>query len=615
MVLLINLIFGFSLLHSEFNAFFNKEYSESRLKKHVAFLSSDDLEGRLTGTQGEQLAAQYAATYFKSLGLEPAGDNGTFFQKFNFTAGVSLSKNNSFKLINSNGLIKKLKLNEDWRPLSFSDNGSFNTSELIFAGYGITAPASGAFPSYDSYQNLNVKNKWVLVFRYSPEKIDKEQIRHLAPYISPRYKVFTAKEHGAKGVIFVSGPNSRVNHELIPLAFDASFSGSGIAAISVTDKVASSLLENTPHSLKKLQDALDAGHLNKIPSLKENTLSGLIEIQQNKQTGHNVLARLKIKAKNAQTIVLSAHLDHLGRGTMNGSRGSENERAMIHNGADDNASGVAVVLETAMALSQLNAKQPIHGNKDILFALWSGEELGLLGSSSFMQKYQATIKNDVPGPPIIANINMDMIGRLQDKLVIQGIASSTAWLKLIHKIIPENILPLITQDDPYLPTDSTSFYLQGIPAINLFTGAHDEYHTTRDKADTLNYPGLNKISHFVIKFILALESYKQPIDYQQRSKPHNIHGRGFRVYLGTIPDYSNSNASGMKLAGVRLDSPAHQAGLKQNDVIVRLAGKKIHDIYDYTFVMGSLVIGDTVDVVVVRDQKELSLKITAKSRD
>lgn len=616
------IITGFFLFFSGFsqaNTLQNKSHCisyQKNLHDHVTFLSSKALEGRLTGTPGETLATEYVANVFYCLGLEPAGDEGTFFQKFVFNAGSSLGKGNSFFITSQQGTTKSLILNQEWRPLSFSDTISFASDKLVFAGYGITAPALGKLPAYDSYKGLNVKGKWVVVFRYTPEKISKEQSQHLSQYASPRYKVFTAKEHGAKGIIFVSGPNAQVKDELIPFSFDGSLAGSGLVALSVKDQILDDLLKNNHLSLKKLQDKLDMGHqLDSSPLLTPIKLTGHISIQQNKKSGRNVLAKLRVRENANQMLVVSAHVDHLGRGELTGSRATAHEKKFIHYGADDNASGVASVLDAALKLGALKAQGQLHGDKDILFAIWSGEELGLLGSAHFIKEFKKKSKNQASLPNLNANINLDMVGRLRKNLILQGVASSTAWAKLIQQVNNQHAIPLVTQADPYLPTDSTSFYLHGIPTLNFFTGAHDEYHTFRDQPQTLNYAGMKNITLFLVDLILGLEKMPAAMDYRQVAKTERLPRERFKIYLGTIPDYASPDVRGVKLAGVTKDSPAEQAGLKANDIILKLAGKKIDNIYDYTFVLGALRVGEEVALVVQRDNKKVAMTIVARARE
>ncbi len=594
------------------------EITKKNLRTHVRFLCSDALEGRLTGSIGEKLAAQYVANIFRDLGLEPAGSNGTFFQAFNFTAGVSLGKNNLFTIKNQKGEAKNLQLDREWRPLSFSDQGRFNITELIFAGYGIKAPALGELPPYDSYHGLNVRNKWVAVFNGAPEKISSEQLRQINPYTSLRYKAFTAKEHGAKGVIFLNGGTANIQNNLIQLTSDSSLSGSGLSALAVQDEVLDDLLNHNKHqlnSLKKMRAKLNPGQLHSLPVIAGLKISGNIDIKKNIKRGRNVLAKLRMAPNATQIVVVGAHLDHLGRGTLTGSRKRSNEVGMIHAGADDNASGVACVLEAAAQLSNLKAQGKLRGNKDILLAAWSGEEIGVLGSSHFVKNFIQTTADKSLYPSIDAAINLDMVGHLREKLVLQGTGSSTDWPKIIMRSNLKHPIQLITQSDPYLPTDSTSFYLHGVPTLNFFTGAHDNYHTPRDKPETLNYEGIKIVADRLVDVILTLEEKPGPMNYSQVKKTNDNPEREFKIYLGTIPDYASADISGVKLSGVASNSPAEQAGLKQNDVIIKLAGKDINDIYDYTFVLNTLRVGEPAELAALRGHEKVVLTVVARYRE
>ena len=327
------------------------------------------------------------------------------------------------------------------------------------------------------------------------------------------------------------------------------------------------------------------------------------------QQGRNVLARLRVDSKSKQVLLVGAHLDHLGYG-IGGSLAREEEQGLVHSGADDNASGVASLLEAAVQLTEIQKQGQLHGQKDILFAAWSGEEIGILGSSHFIKNYSS---NDNQ-PKIVADINLDMVGRLQDKLILQGIGSSSLWPQLLEQANANSSLALILQTDPYLPTDSTAFYVQGIPSINFFTGAHAEYHSPRDKPETLNYAGMEKITGFLVHLILEIENHSGFIDYKEVVQTTSHEGRGVKVYLGTIPDYAGLEVNGLGLAGVTKGSPAEQAGLKSKDVVVELAGKKIHDIYGYTSALNALSVGEPVKIVVLRGNDRVVLHIVPKTR-
>jgi hypothetical protein len=556
------------------------------LQKHVTYLSSPALEGRLTGSPGERLATDYIAAYFKQLGLMPAGDHGSYFQEFDFTAGVALGNNNHLTLTDSSGKTTELILNKDWRPLAFSDDATFANSEFIIAGYGITAPALGILPTYDSYKNLNLKNKWVIVYRYLPENISTARRQQLSQYSSLRYKAYSAKEHGARGIIFVNDPNAK--DELIPLSFDTSLAGSGIVALSVSNKVLADLLNS-------------------------HKFSGQTNIAKITRHGRNVIAKLTVGTNPNEMLLIGAHVDHLGHGELSGSRANDHEKGKIHPGADDNASGVASIMEVAAKLRDLKAQGKLSGNHDILLAAWSGEEFGILGSSHFVNDFKQTRAALRPG--IAAAINLDMVGHLGDKLVLQGCGSSADWPGLLNRLNQSHSFSLLLQNDPYLPTDSTAFYLQGVPTLNFFTGATNAYHSPNDIAATLNYQGIKQIDDLLVALILELEAKSDMISFQSVPKPGHRSQHSLQIYLGTIPDYTSGVTMGVKLAGVAQNSPAQRAGLQHNDVIIELAGNRIHDIYDYTYALNALHPGVPAKMKVKRGDANIDLMVVARFRD
>lgn len=595
------------------------EISANDLRLHITHLASDVMEGRLTGTEGEQRATDYVASVFQSLGLEPAGDNGTFFQHFEFTAGVSLSPENRLTL-RKDGVPSRqdYAVDKDWRPLAFSQTGVFDPGGIVFAGYGIVAPATDEYDKYDAFAHLDVADQWVLVFRYLPEGISPEWRQHLTHHASLRYKVMVARDRGARGLLVVSGPNSQVKDELVKLSFDASLAGTSIAAMSVSDDLAEQLLKPSGKSLKELQAALDTGEAMmgfQIPGL---TLEVAIDIQQEERMGRNVLARLNAAENAGRTaIVIGAHVDHLGRGSGPGSLARGNEADRIHYGADDNASGVAGVLEIAQYLAAQKAKGELPIRRNVLFALWSGEELGLLGSSYFTRTFGG--KGTEPStltPGIAAYLNLDMIGRLDKTLILQGVGSSSTWpWEIERRNVPVG-LPIVTENDSYLPTDATSFYLKGVPILSAFTGAHEDYHTPGDTADKINYAGAEKITRLMAFMTRSLATREDTPDYLVMERPGSSIGRvNLRAYLGTIPDYAQGDVAGVKLAGVAKGGPADRAGVQGGDIIVELAGQKIENIYDYTYAMAALKIGVPVEMVVTREDQRLTLTVTPGSRE
>ena len=206
----------------------------------------------MTGSTGERKATAYVAAYLDHLGLKPAGDNGTWFQKFDFPNGVEMGPKNQLELT-IDRKSESLQVNQDWRPLSFSGNLQIDPTDIVFAGYGIVAPQQGSEEEYDSYVHLDVKNKWVFVFRFLPENVSPERRRFFKTHAELHKKIFHARQQGAKGVIVVSGPNSQVREQLVPLRNDFSPSGSSIAAISVTDEVGQKILQAAGKDIQILQ--------------------------------------------------------------------------------------------------------------------------------------------------------------------------------------------------------------------------------------------------------------------------------------------------------------------------------------------------------------------------
>ncbi|MDZ4861116.1 MAG: M28 family peptidase [Candidatus Hydrogenedentes bacterium] len=584
------------------------------IKRHVYYLASDVLAGRLTGAEGERLATDYVAEAFKDLGLRPAGDDGGFFQPFDFTAGVSLAANNKFTVIVGEKTTE-FAVDSDWRPLAFSKTGAFD-APIVFAGYGLAAPELDSLSEYDSYVHLDVTDKWVLMLRYIPEDVSTERRLHLTQYAGLRQKAMVARDRGATGVLIVSGPNSAAAQQLVPLNVDASFAGSGLTAISITSAIADALLQPTGKTLKQLQDQLDTGDPVMGFPVPDARVAAFVDIKQERRTGRNVLARLDPPSgPTPSTVVVGAHVDHLGATAGAGSLARDDERARIHSGADDNASGVAGMLEIAQWFVEGERPRPVFENS-ILFAAWSGEELGLLGSAHFVRELAEELNVDTLSPAILAYVNLDMIGRMRKNVVIGGVGSSSIWAEEIPKWNEGIDVPIVTQNDSYLPTDCTSFFVRGVPFINAFTGAHEDYHSPRDTADKVNCEGAAKISKFLANVTRGLAERTKPPDYIGQAKPKDGGtSTGLRAYLGTIPDYAQPDVAGLPLSGVAEGGPAAMAGLKSGDVIIELGGKKVENIYDYTYAIEALKIGAPVKVVVVRKGERHEFEITPSARE
>lgn len=633
---------GLAMLNAKAN---DNDYKPSDVGRHVDYLCRPELGGRLTGTDGERLATAYVASYMSQLGLAPAGTDtfsslidkvkpatsqkvdvasldefGKYFYPFPYTAGVELTGSN--KLVSGS---KEWTLDQDWRPLAFSKSNEIEPTAVVFAGYGIVAPADGDQKEYDSYVHLDVENKWVMVLRQLPSDVSPERRQHLARYSSLRFKAMVARDRGAKGLIVVSGPKSGVRQQLVPLQNDGSLSGTSIAAISVSDALALEWFAKSEDKLEDLQAELDKGEMMMGFELPEVSVWASIQVQPIKRTGTNVLGILRASEDPNQAaksvIIVGAHIDHLGAGGNSSSLARDEERNGIHRGADDNASGVAAMLEIAQSLASQKKAGKLQLKHDILFAAWSGEEMGLLGSAYFADHFHEIYPNlDKPEgnklyPTVAACVNLDMVGRLRENLVLQGIGSSPYWKGEIEKRNAVVGLPITLQADSYLPTDASTFFLKGVPILSAFTGSHSEYHTPRDTPELLNYDGAAQIAKLMGLVTRALATTQSIPEYTEQKAPENQGTRAaMTAYLGSIPDYAQGDIQGVLLSGVSKDGPAAQAGVKAKDIVIELAGRKVENIYDYTYAIEALKVGQETEIVVKRGSQTHRFKVTPQSR-
>lgn len=583
------------------------------VRRDVTILSSEEFGGRFTGSEGEALASAHIIEELKKIGAVPLPGMDGFLQPFDFDAGTTIGKTgNSFRILGAeppDGVGEQVfTLEKGFAPLSFSENGELE-AEVVFAGYGLRTPESASF-SYDSYFGLDVTDKFVLVFRYSPEDAEPSVRQQLNRYAALRYKALIAREKGAKGLIIVSGPNSSNAGKLIPSSMDTGASGSSILAVSVTGDVANAILAPTGKTLAELQTAMDTGNPHvqgmAIPDMKIR-LSVNLEVE--KVRGNNVLAWLPPTVEDGpkELVALGAHYDHLGRGLGGGSLARNSEQDAIHYGADDNASGTSAILEAARIIA---ATQP-ERERGYLFGFWSGEEIGLLGSQHYA--------NNMPMADYkyLAYINADMVGRMQNNnLVVQGTGSSPQWEAVIEQANAPLGLDLTLQEDPMQPTDSQTFYLAGIPALEFFTGLHEDYHRPSDTADKVSMEGVQRSGAFAASLAMRVAGLSPTMEFVrwrgQRERP--TRSAGVRAYTGVIPDYT-ANVTGLRLSSVTPGGPADQAGLLAGDVVVRLGNSDISNIYDYTYALDSVKIGEPLEVIVDRDGTRKTLTLTPARRE
>jgi Peptidase family M28/PDZ domain/PA domain len=579
--------------------------AQSHTKTQVETLAADKFEGRLAGSEGERRAADFIAQELTRLGAKPFPGRKDLFQPFDFTAGMSDA--GSTLVVEKAGAKRAFNTTTQVQALSFSDSSEVS-GPVVFAGYGIVVPESQNF-GYDSYAGLDVKDKVVLVLRYFPEDTDQKTRLIVARYQDLRYKALAARQRGAKGVLVVTGPRSPHAGETVPMSFDTALSGSGIVAASIGGDAGAEIMASTGKALEAVQKELDSGNPHvagfAIPDL---TVTIRAAVARETQTARNVVAYLPATSPtdgvDKPWVALGAHYDHLGRGGNGNSLARKEESGQIHHGADDNASGTAAVLGVA----ELLAKQPRRRN--VLLAFWSGEEMGLLGSTAYVN---APL---VPVAQLAAYLNFDMVGRMLDnKLTVQATGTSPVWGRILEQANVAAGFDLVIQPDPYQPTDVASFNQAGVPCLTFFTSTHTDYHRPTDTADKINFEDLDRVITFAVAIVKRIGDTPEAPQFTKVDQPTESGGgrAAVRIFTGTIPDYA-TNVKGLLLGGVIGGGPAEQAGLQKGDVIVEINGQTIANIYDYTYALETLKIGEPVKVVYMRGDERRETKLTPAAR-
>ena len=532
------------------------------LERHVAVLASDSLEGREIGTIGEWKAAQYIISVFKSAGLSAAGSDG-YLQPFEFTKRIDLGRNCRLAI---NGT--SLQLDSEYVPLQYSASTKFDFTDVVPVDFGIRTDDS----SYDDYAGKKVEGKAVLIKRYAPPA---ERNPHVdfTRYNTFPDKIRIALEHKAAGIFFVT-----------PASEDDTLIGFGVLRVSPKEIP---IIFVKRRALERLGISIDS------PSFA--SASGETELTPVTDTGYNVLGLLP--GKSDTTIILGAHYDHLGWGGP-ASRYTGTEKA-IHPGADDNASGTAALLELAKAFSQ----SP-HSHS-LLFAAFSGEEAGILGSSFYVRHWT------VDSSKVRMMLNMDMIGRLKDQqngLAVFGVGTATEFKPYFDSLKADR-MRLSFLEPGTGPSDHVAFYNSGIPVLHFFSGAHEDYHKPSDTPDKIDYDGLSRVTELAASVVRHFDSLPSPLTFQRTKGTDEGKRRAeYKVTLGIMPDYTTP-AKGLPVGGVTPDRPGEKAGIKKGDIIIRLGTIGIEDIYGYMSALSKFNKGDSATVVVVRAKDTLSLPV------
>jgi len=528
---------------------------KTNLKKHISTLASDEFQGRETGTKGESLAMNYIISEFKEIGLKPKGEK-KFVQEFPFTEGATIGPGTQL-YINE----KNFKANDDFYPMQFSGNGVV-TGYTVKVGFGIYAPKL----NHDDYTNkMNLPKKIFVIETSSPDGNDPHG-KYGDYDLAQRVEV--AKSKGATAVIFI---NSDTTMENPKADFIHKYSASTIPVVFAKGEAAR-MLKN---------------------DVILNCTVGA-DIAKIEKHGHNIIGFIDNKA--AETIVIGAHYDHLGMG---GEGSLYRGDPAIHNGADDNASGTAALIELARMLSGDQDKK-----NNYLIMAFSGEEKGLLGSNYFIKHPTVNLNH------VNYMINMDMVGRLKTDepvLLINGTGTSAAWHTVIDTASMLG-LKVKTTESGVGPSDQTSFYLDSIPAIHFFSGTHSDYHKPSDDEPLINYDGEIKIMH-IIKSVIDKLNDAGKINYIKTKDDSNEDAPRFKVTLGVVPDYA-FEGEGMRIDGVSDGRPAAKAGLLKGDIVIQLGENKVTDMMTYMKALGKFTKGETTKVKVKRGKEEIEKDIT-----
>lgn len=581
------LIFGFGL-----SAQNNPEITIQELKDHIYYLASDSLKGRKPGTPESIMAAEYIRNEFITSGLKPIGENG--FQYFDVVMSVKPGEANMGKFAGENLLFEN-----DFYPASFSSNGSVD-AKVVFGGFGLDVHHDSV--RWNSYENIDVEGKWVMVLRGDPEPDNDESL--FISYAGIRDKALTARDQKAAGILFVKGPQFGNDTLLKKRSFSRVTADVGIPAAFISRNCADRILSESGKKINLLEESIIS---NKKP-FGFNT-GVVLKLQSD-------LERVTITTRNVITviegndpilrneyIVIGAHFDHLGFGG-HGSGSRMPDTIAIHNGADDNASGTAGIIELAERLS--GDKKTFR--RSVVLMAFGAEEMGLLGSQFFVSNPVIDLKD------VKVMINFDMIGRLDtasNSVMVAGTGTAVEMENILTDYEKNTGLSFGHSPEGYGASDHASFYASGVPVLFFSTGAHKDYHTPMDDADKINYQGEKEILDYVYPIIIDLINRDDNLTFKEAGpkKKTTGYGRGLKVKLGIMPDFTSSKNDGLGVGGVTNGGPASKAGMLKGDKIIAINGMEVTNIYDYMNRLKKLKPGQTISVDIIRNNEKKVLVV------
>ena len=595
----------------------NEHDSEAveRYLEHVRFLAAPEMRGRGAGMPELDNAAEYIANRFRAAGLQPAGERGTFLQPFELTTGASMGEANSMRVERPRGT-SELEVGKEYSPINFSASGEVE-GEVVFAGYGASADEL----DYDDYFHFDVTDKIVLLLRYEPdffrgESKDSDQEsgrgrnRQYTRHSHLIAKAIQARNRGAKAVLLVnSRSRGRRGDRLIRFGSVSGPTNAGIPMVQVKSDIVERWLRGSGRSLRLLQRDIEASKQPQSFALASSLrIKVSVDVEHERATVSNVAAYLP--GSTTDYVVVGAHYDHLGLGSE--SSLSQSRVGEIHPGADDNASGVAGILEFARKYSNRERKPRLG----LLFLAFAGEEIGLLGSSHWVDNPTLPLENAV------AMLNFDMVGRIQSrKLYVGGIGTAEPFGKLVEQAAAEHSLKVDTSRSGYSSSDHTSFAAKKIPVLFFFSGLHSDYHKPGDTADKIDGEAAVSLLGVAARVVEGIEALEDRLAFVEDT-PDSSHGRpsgdgggggGYGPWFGSIPDFGEV-PNGVKFADVRPGSPAAEAGLRGGDILTHWNDAPVENLYDFTYALRDSEVGELVQVRVLRDGQEVTAGVTLAER-
>ena len=566
------------------------DISEKDIVKHIRFLSDNKRAGRYPGTRGSKDVIAYLINQLKSYGVQPAGEGSSFKQTFSILDSVKIGRNNSLKIND-----RPLNIEKDYIPLWFSGNSSVS-AEVVFAGYGINLITDSLV--WNDYKDLNVDGKWVMVMRHSPERENPHSV--YAPHSDLHKKMIEARDRGAAGIIFISQVEDST---LIPFKYIPGYSKSGIPAIQIDNEVADNILNSVGSSRKIIQDKMNNNLKPESFKISNIKISANVELKNIYSRAANVIG--KIVSRNHkyrdEYVVIGAHFDHLGYGGP-GSGSLKPDTNAIHNGANDNASGTAGLLELAHKLQ--NNRQLLK--RSILLIGFDAEERGLLGSKYFIQNPTVEKSN------IVTMINMDMIGKMKDStVVIGGVGTSPIFEKILDSLSIDSGLKFEFNQAGYGPSDHASFYSENIPVLFFFTGDYDNnYHLPEDDWQSINLKGERQILNVIHNLVIDISRQNlKPSFTLAGPKKQQTQRNNNKIKLGIIPHYGGT-IDGLKIDKIYdPNGPAARAGIRSGDIIKSINKKPVKDIYEYMKRIKDLKKGQSVSMDIKRDGRIIMLTV------